>query len=238
MRHRRKGRVLGRAPSHRKALLRNLASNLFWTERTDDHVDRFAGGFDPNPPKVKGRIVTTLQKAKEVRPLVEKCVTIARRSLNAEKQAEQFTTDAKRGSDSWNQWRSGDEWKKWVAAKAPAIAARRHVLKLIGDKKAVSVLFDEIAPRFSERDGGYTRIMRLAKPRLGDSGVRAILEFVGTHDRIIKRSEKPAFSDDDADTDTAEAEEKIDAEKTVDEEASAEEETSSEVAVDDGKEKG
>jgi len=68
-------------------------------------------------------------------------------------------------------------------------------------------LFDEIAPRFADRNGGYTRILRLAKPRLGDAGVRAILEFVGTHDRVIQRSEKPAFSDDEADTemnDTAE----------------------------------
>ena len=73
MRHRRKGRVLGRSPSHQRALLRNLASALFLTER--DAED------DDNKPKVKGRIVTTLQKAKEVRPLVESCITIACRSL-------------------------------------------------------------------------------------------------------------------------------------------------------------
>ena len=46
-------------------------------------------------------------------------------------------------------------------------------------KQAVSVLFEEVAPRFADRDGGYTRILRLAKPRLGDAGTRAILEFVG-----------------------------------------------------------
>ena len=55
------------------------------------------------------------------------------------------------------------------------------------------VLFAEIAPRFKDREGGYTRILRLAKPRLGDAGVRAILELVGTHDRKIERAEKPAF---------------------------------------------
>ena len=81
MRHRRKGRTLGRAPSHRKSLLRNMASALILTERDAE--------FDPNPPKVPGRIVTTLEKAKEVRPLVEKCVTIARRSLEAQRRADQ-----------------------------------------------------------------------------------------------------------------------------------------------------
>ncbi len=75
MRHRKRGRHLGRSSSHRRAMLRNLASSLILTERDAE--------FDPNPPKVKGRITTTLQKAKEVRPLVEKCITIARRSLEA-----------------------------------------------------------------------------------------------------------------------------------------------------------
>ena len=72
MRHRRKGRKLGRNPSHQRALLRSLASALFLTERDAE--------FDDNAPKVKGRIVTTLHKAKEVRPLVEKCITVARRA--------------------------------------------------------------------------------------------------------------------------------------------------------------
>ena len=64
---------------------------------------------------------------------------------------------------------------------------------LIGDKQAVGVLFDEIAPRFVDRPGGYTRIVRLAKPRLGDAGTRAILEFVGVRDRVIERSVRPTF---------------------------------------------
>ena len=73
MRHRKRGRHLGRSPNHQRALLRNLASALFLTERETD------ADLDKNIPKVKGRIVTTLHKAKEVRPLVEKCITIARR---------------------------------------------------------------------------------------------------------------------------------------------------------------
>ena len=189
MRHRKKGRILGRAPSHRKALLRNLASALFLTERDAE--------FDSNAPKVKGRIVTTLQKAKEVRPLVEKCITIACRCLKSEGEASQYATEEERGSEGWRSWRGSQDWQKWAQARAPAVAARRRVLRLIGDKRAVRVLFDDIAPRFTDRDGGYTRVLRLAKPRLGDAGVRAILEFVGTHDRVVKKSERPTFSDEE-----------------------------------------
>ena len=65
---------------------------------------------------------------------------------------------------------------------------------MIRDKQAVEILFSRIAPRFTEREGGYTRIMRLAKPRLGDNGTRAILEFVGKNDRAKKvKATKPAF---------------------------------------------
>ena len=192
MRHRKRGRTLGRSPSHRKALLRSLASNLFLTERDAEGEE--------NAPKTKGRIVTTLQKAKEVRPLVEKCVTIACRSLGAQEEARQYETDAERGTDQWRTWRSSDQWQKWNSSIAPSIAARRRVLRLIGDKQAVRILFEEIAPRFTDRPGGYTRIMRLAIPRLGDAGTRAILEFVGTHDRVTEHSEKPAFSDDESDS--------------------------------------
>jgi large subunit ribosomal protein L17 len=170
-------------------MLRNLASSLFLTEREVDEE------LDPNPPATKGRVITTLQKAKEVRPLVEKCVTIARRSLAAEEAAGQYDTAAERGSEEWRRWRQSDQWQKWNEAIAPAVAARRRVLQLIGDKQATRVLFEEIAPRFADREGGYTRILRLGEPRLGDAGTRAILEFVGTHDRVKQTSSvKPEFA--------------------------------------------
>lgn len=211
MRHRKRGRVLGRSPSHRKAMLRNLASSLFLTERDAE--------FDENTPKVKGRVVTTLHKAKEVRPLVEKCITIARHSIPHQKAAEEFATDAERQTDEWKQWRKSDEWQKWNQAIAPAVAARRRALQLLGDKEAVSVLFEDIAPRFEDRDGGYTRILRLATPRLGDAGVRAIIEFVGVHDRAVAKSEKPSFADDDdsAASDESETEEAAADEEPTDE---------------------
>lgn len=197
MRHRRKGRVLGRSPSHRTALFKNLASALFLTERDAE--------LDENAPKVKGRIVTTLHKAKEVRPLVEKCITIAKKSLAAEQAAEAFASSAERGSEEWKKWRQSDQWQKWVAARAPAVAARRRVLQLIGDKQAVRLVFEEVAPRFVDRPGGYTRIVRLAKPRLGDAGTRAILEFVGKNDRVKLQAEKPSFSSEESEAETAEA---------------------------------
>lgn len=192
MRHRRKGRTLGRSPSHRKALLRNLASALFLTERD--------ASFDENAPKVAGRIVTTLHKAKEVRGLVERCITIAKKALPHEAEAAQYATDAERGSDAWKQWRQSEQWQKWAAARAPAVAARRRVLQLIGDKEAMTILFDTIAERYVERPGGYTRVVRLATPRLGDAGERAILELVGKNDRVRREAKRPAFEDEGPET--------------------------------------
>ena len=87
----------------------------------------------------------------------------------------------------------GPGWAEWNKTIAPVVAARRRTLQLLGSKQAVQILFSDIAPRFSDRPGGYTRVLRLAKPRLGDAGVRAILEFVGTHDRKRRKAAKPAF---------------------------------------------
>ena len=186
MRHRRKGRTLGRSPSHRKAMLKNLASALFLTERD--------ATYDDNAPKVTGRITTTLHKAKEVRPLVEKCITIAKKTLpNAQEADKLRPSSAERGSEAYKTWRKSDDWRKWAAARAPVVAAQRRVVQLIGDKEAAKILFDTIAERFVDRPGGYTRIMRLATPRLGDAGERAILEFVGKNDRVKRKAQKPAF---------------------------------------------
>jgi len=117
MRHLNKGRSLSRSPSHRKAVLSNLAQELFRHKR----------------------IRTTLAKARELRPFAEKLVT---------------------------------------TAKKGHIAARRQVLRYLSGKAVVKSLFDEIAPSFSERNGGYTRIIKLG-PRIGDNAPLAIIELVG-----------------------------------------------------------
>jgi large subunit ribosomal protein L17 len=85
------------------------------------------------------RIVTTIQKAKVVKPFVEKLVTLA---------------------------------------KDPSTHHRRQVFSKLRNKEAVEKLFDVLGPRFQARPGGYCRILRLSKPRLGDNGQRVILEFV------------------------------------------------------------
>jgi large subunit ribosomal protein L17 len=183
MRHRRKGRVLGRSPSHQRALLRNLAAALMLTERECE-----AG--EVGAPKVAGRIITTVAKAKEVRPVVERCITIAKRGLKSIEQAKEFGTTAARDSSAWKQWRESDQWQKWAQAMAPAVTARRRVVRLLGDKKAARIVFERIAPRFVDRPGGYTRILKLATPRLGDAGPRAVLEFVGSGPQV-DRGEAP-----------------------------------------------
>jgi large subunit ribosomal protein L17 len=206
MRHRRRGRKLGRSPSHQRALLRNLTISLFLTER--DHDPELDEG---KPPAVKGRIVTTLAKAKEARPMVEKCITIARHSLADQERAGELGTTAERQSQEWKSWRNSRQWRQWATAVAPVVAARRRVLRLLGHGKpkgmsggarqavsggareAVQILFDVIAPRYADRAGGYTRVLRLSKPRVGDAGQRAVLELVGAEDRRGEAAVAPAL---------------------------------------------
>lgn len=116
MRHRVHGRKLGRTTAHRKALFRNQLTALFTHER----------------------IVTTVPKAKELRPIAERMVTLARTGT---------------------------------------LPARRKVLTMVPDQDVVRRLFDEIAPRFMDRPGGYTRIVRLGNRR-GDGAELALIEFV------------------------------------------------------------
>ena len=111
-----KGRRLGGSPSHQKAILSNLAQELFWDER----------------------VTTTVAKAKMLRPYAEKIITRARTGT---------------------------------------LHARRLILKDIEDTEVVTRLFDEVAPRYAERPGGYTRLVRVG-PRRGDGAAMAIVELV------------------------------------------------------------
>jgi len=179
MRHRCAGRKLGRNASHRKAMFRNMTVSLIRTVRSEEG--------DEQKPKVAGRITTTLAKAKEVRPLVEKIVTMGRKALKISEGAAAYSTTAERGSDEWKKWRESEQGKNWVKATAPALALRRRAFSELRDAVAVDIVFDELAKRFQDRQGGYTRIVRAAGVRLGDAGQKAIIEFVGERDRVKAR---------------------------------------------------
>jgi large subunit ribosomal protein L17 len=173
MRHRRAGYRLGRTSTHRASTLRHLAYGLF------EH----------------GQIVTTIPRAKAVQPMVEKIVTLAKRGdLSARR-----LVVAKLGGD-----RSGFDWL--FLPKKPSDAEKEHVEKLrdhakqffdlpessevernrYGElreaPKIVKHIFEHVAPRFRDRAGGYTRIIKLGRKRIGDAGELCVLQFVGAED--------------------------------------------------------
>lgn len=111
-----RGRRFGGDAAHQKALLSNLAQELFWDDK----------------------VTTTVAKAKALRPYAEHLITKARTGT---------------------------------------LHARRTVLRKIEDTEVVTRLFDEVAPRYSDRPGGYTRMTRLG-PRRGDGAEMAIVELV------------------------------------------------------------
>ena len=191
MRHRMRGRKLGRNASHRKAMFKNMASSLIRSVRPDPD--------DPDAARVPGRIVTTTAKAKELRPYVEKLVTMGKKAKAHAAAAEQHAATAEKGSAGWKTWRDGEGWQKWNQARAPYVALRRRAFSVLRDEEAVDVLFEELADRFENRPGGYTRVIRLAARRLGDGGEQALIEFVGEHDartRSGKRRTAPTVRPD------------------------------------------
>lgn len=195
-----RGRKLGRNASHRKAMFRNMACSLIRSVRVDED--------DPQRPKVAGRIVTTEPKAKELRPYVEKLITMARKAAVHTQNAAEFWTTAERNSTEWKTWRESERWNQWNQAIAPALAMRRRAFSVLRDNDAIDVLFTEIAERFADRPGGYTRVVRLAAVRLGDAGKQALIEFVGERDRVkTKTRQAPAVVEDEPTSEEAPAEE-------------------------------
>tara|TARA_Y100001935_G_scaffold220468_1_gene194205 strand:+ start:6 stop:443 length:438 start_codon:yes stop_codon:yes gene_type:complete len=125
MRHNIKNKKLNRTSSHRKALLMNLSNSLIKHEQ----------------------ITTTLIKAKELRPFVEKILTMGKKA---------------------------------------DLMSRRRVVSVLQDKKMTKKIFDILAPRYKDRNGGYTRIIKLGN-RFGDNAPTAVIEFV---DRDIEAKGK------------------------------------------------
>ena len=202
MRHRVRGRKLGRNASHRKAMFRNMAASLIKSIDVDENAK--------NKPRVPGRIVTTLPKAKELRPFIEKLITMARKAIPHEDRARQLETSAERNSAEWKSWRESDQWNEWNQAIAPAVALRRRVFAILRDSAAVEILFDDLAQQFEDRPGGYTRVVRLAKVRLGDAGQQALIEFVGERDRVTTKRRAPLVTEPDVPEETAAEEEAAD----------------------------
>ncbi|MCO6431797.1 MAG: 50S ribosomal protein L17 [Deltaproteobacteria bacterium] len=130
MRHQVDKRKFGRTASHRRAMLRNMATSLLLTERCK----------------------TTVEKAKDLRRVTEKLITLG---------------------------------------KSGTLHARRQALSYILNKKAVEKLFDDIAPRFKNRNGGYLRIVR-ANFRHGDAAEMAFIEFVEGPKKGASAKEAPA----------------------------------------------
>ncbi|QDU81726.1 50S ribosomal protein L17 [Polystyrenella longa] len=188
MRHRFRGRKLGRNAPHRKAMFSNMANSLICSLRVDEDAE--------NTPKVQGRIITTVPKAKELRPIIEKLITLAKKAQVHERNAAQYATTAERNTDEWKTWRNSEQWQKWAQAIAPSVTLRRRAFARLRDNLAVDILFNELAERFADRQGGYTRVVRLAEVRLGDSGAQALIEFVGENDRVKSKRQAPVVEEE------------------------------------------
>lgn len=166
MRHRIKGRRLGRNGPHRKALFRSLSRAVVLTCNGGSN-----GGV--------GRIRTTLAKAKELRPFLERLVTIAVKARLRFGEAGELICGFARGTDEWKAWRITDDGRVWVAAQAQYIHLYRMLFAVVRSREVVRLLIEVVAPRFVGRPGGYTRVVRIAKRRLADGAQLALIEFVG-----------------------------------------------------------
>jgi len=140
MRHHMSGRKLNRTSSHRKAMLRNMAAALVKHEQ----------------------VKTTLPKAKELKPYLDKLITLGKR---------------------------GD------------LHARRQALVVLRDRVLTAKLFDTLAPRYADRNGGYTRVLKLG-PRYGDAAPMAFVELVDRDEDAKGMDSGPVQTDEEV-TETA-----------------------------------
>lgn len=140
MRHRVHGRKLNRDMGHRKALIRNMVADLLCHEQ----------------------IITTEAKARTIRPVAEKMITLAKRGL------------VKGGEDKGSEIHA----RRLAAARLPKTRIVKDEEGYVEEVDVVRHLFDEIAPRYTDRPGGYTRLLKMGK-RPGDNADMAVLMLVG-----------------------------------------------------------
>ena len=148
MRHRKSGRRLGRNSAHRKAMYRNMVTSLM----------------------VHGQIKTTEAKAKELRRIADKVITMG-----------------KRVPPSSLDGMSGDQLKAAVARRVHFI---RRARRWVNNPEALERLFGEYAERYKQRPGGYTRIRKVGF-RSGDQAPMALIELVGDYDPSIVKVKAP-----------------------------------------------
>jgi large subunit ribosomal protein L17 len=173
MRHLRGGYRLGRTTAHRASTLRNVAAGLF------EH----------------GQVTTTVKKAKAVQPMVEKIITLAKRGdlharrnviakLGADRLAFDWLYLPKNASDDEKKavGTLRDRAAKFFNMPDGANVERNRYGELRKAPKLIKHIFENIAPRFKDRAGGYTRIVKLGKARIGDGSELAVIQFVGAEE--------------------------------------------------------
>jgi len=158
MRHRVYGRKLGRKTNHRIAMWRNMATSLF------EH----------------GQITTTIPKAKSLQPFVEKIITAAKPGdLHARRKVTKMLGNDRVMADTNLHQFDGDDFN----AEKKALEAEGYKFNKFGDIKAgpkiVHEIVDKIAPKYKERNGGCTRIIKLGKHRIGDGSDLCVIQLVG-----------------------------------------------------------
>ena len=173
MRHRKAGYKLGRTSSHREAMLRNLAASLF------EH----------------GQVTTTVPKAKAVQPFVEKIITLAKRG---DLHSRRLVISKFGGNRTAFEWlylpkNATEEERQQVSKVADRASAffeipdgdevdRNRYGELKKAPRLVKHIFENVAPRFQDRAGGYTRVVRLGRRRIGDGAEWCVIQFVGAEE--------------------------------------------------------
>ena len=158
MRHLKAHRKLGRTSEHRMSMLRNLATSLINAE--------------------KEHIVTTTPKAKELRPFIEKAITLAKKAANLEAGDDTVLRGVHLRRQAARFFHAGNStFKKEQSRFRGNKGVAKDPIERTAGVKAVQRLFSELGARYKDRDGGYTRIIKLGR-RQGDNAEMSVIELV------------------------------------------------------------